>query len=211
MTDQVLITKSVYASVAHRYWNSQWSEAENQKIYGRDASREGIGSNLQLILSAVEGHEAGLSATLAELKGKVDHQCLFAKDNAFEAFPSTLENIAMWLAGEADGEWHWLTLWETERLGCRVQRASDLVTMIFKRSNLTLEIAAPINNKTGIAVVRTAVDLALEAVLVKLNNDNDQDLSRWSEKLFSTLADCLNGLNRVRIDLGSHESLVVHS
>src|SRR5262245_41193831 len=90
------ITQSVYASVAHRYWNQEWSAQKNRDEYGDLASEEGIGSNLRIELTGTNEGTVGRSLTV--LKEMVDHQCLFAPDSPHFAKPSTLENIAGLLA-----------------------------------------------------------------------------------------------------------------
>ncbi|MGZ3722042.1 MAG: hypothetical protein ACXVA9_03865 [Bdellovibrionales bacterium] len=214
MTNPVILSHSVYASVAHRYWNAQWSEAKNREVYGQDASTEGIGSNLRLELSvrAADGvGEADLLMALNQLKSMVDHQCLFAKDSEFGAKSSTLENITSWLSRALTIEWSSLTVWESERLGCIVQPSTSEPALIFKRGNLALKISRAVDSLSGIAVERAAVDRAVGERLVKLNENNDTQLSGWSRKLFLDLQNSLAGLCSLTIDLGSHESLVVHS
>jgi hypothetical protein len=210
MTDTVILAQSVYASTAHRYWNVAWDSAKNHQVYGQDASVEGIGSNLRLELAIQvnsDASEALLAAPLAKLKSLVDHQCLFASDSPLGASPSTLENLTLWLVRVNLGEWNYLKIWESERLSCTIRPGAHAVQMTFKEQNLTLEISAPVDPLSGLAVERALVKKAI----VQLNEINESDPVLWSEKLFRNLQNSIPGLCSLTVDLGRHESLVVHS
>ena len=207
------IAQSVYVSVAHRYWRADWTAEKNREVYASEASAEGLGANMRIELE-VNGDtcsENQVSVSLNLLKGRLDHQCLFLPESRFAAEPSTLENITLDLASALNHPgWRSLTVWESPSLACRVDPQGSL-TLIFKRRNLTLEIDGHVNPESGIAVPRARVEKAVEDLLVKLNSINDPDSQRWGRKLFAALQDSLPGLNSVRVDLGRHEGIVVHS
>src|SRR5665213_389533 len=212
MTESVIFSNRVYASVAHRYWNPQWDEATNLRTYGQDTSREGIGSNFRLeisITASVGAAESIVEAPLALLKSKVDHQCLFNEESELHARASTLENITLWLGRlvfhqpPTAGVWKNLTIWESDRLGCVIEPGRDTVRLIFKENNLTLHMDGLVDPSSGIAMPRR---LVREAV-VQLNEINDSDPAKWSEKLLLHLRESIPGLRRLVIDLGRHESL----
>lgn len=164
---------------------------------------------LELSANADTRDEAALTARLERLKSRLDHQCLFSPGMEFANRPSTLENITEFLAQDLGSEWKALTVWESEHLGCR--KSDHKLTLIFKQRNLTLELQAVADAQTGIAVSREAVHAAVEDLLVKLNSFNDEDLHRWGEKIFAALKVSLPALFSLRVDLGRHEGLVVHS
>ena len=172
---------------------------------------EGLGSNLRLELAVTIEHEAQLLPALRDLKLKVDHQCLFNEGMPWAGQPSTLENIAWWLSRELPEPWVSLTVWETEKLGCRISSGTDVALLILKQNNVILKVAGAIDKISGLALERTAVQRAVSEQLVKLSGNNDSRISQWSEKLFREFKNSIPGLCSLAIDLGSHETLVVHS
>jgi len=213
MTKPIVLAQSIYASVAHRYWRQEWDSAKNTQVYGRDASPEGIGSNLRLELAVQADDESVLTAPLAWLKRQVDHQCLFVEGSPLHRLPSTLENMAHWLADGVfvQGSFHALTVWETERLACVVKPGKPTVQVIFKENNLTLQIEGRIDAESGLAVPRSIVHEAVHGAFEQLKENHNVDLAAWSEKLFLNLQPSVSGLRTLTIDLGRHKSLVVHS
>lgn len=206
------IARSVYASVAHRYWRPDWTPEKNREVYASDASSEGLGANMRLELKAEAGRksEGELTQTLSELKERLDHQCLFSPQHELAEKPSTLERIALFLASKIDlSQWQALTVWESEHLGCEV--TGNSLKILLKQRNLTLEIAGQCDEQSGLAVSREAVRAAVEALLVKLNGINDPDVQLWGKKLFANLRAAVPGLTSLRVDLGRHEGIVVHS
>ncbi len=210
-------TKFVYVSVAHRYWNEQWSDEKNVQIYGADASSEGIGSNMRIeitLVGASDSSEIAVTGALAHLKAKVDHQCLFLPP--FGVQPPTLENITQELARELalrppeQGKWQSLTVWETERLACTHYFSPAATELKFKLFNLTLDCQNPVNSETGLSLGRADVIDKVREVFFNQAPQNP-DLNVWSRQLFETLRKSIECLGRLRIDLGSHEYLLVHS
>jgi hypothetical protein len=206
----VILARSVYASVAHRYWNEDWDPAKNRQTYGPDASPEGLGSNLRIELALRTDDEGALTEPLEGLKRLVDHQCLFVQESPLYGRPSTLENIAVWLSENLQGDWFALTIWESERLGCQIRRKGNPV-LLFKENNLTLSLEGRIAAATGLLADRVSVRKAVAQTFVQLNEINEPDFAKWGEKLFLNLKVALPYLRSVTIDLGRHEALVVHS
>lgn len=225
MSDSIVVTRSAYASVAHRYWREDWSGEKNSAVYGRDASRQGLGSNLRLDLAvATENDDLDdrfLSDALARLKARIDHRCLFL-EGEFGSQPSTLENITSGLAQNllaekpASGRWFALTVWETEHLSCRKILYPEYgeqysgYRMLFKRRNLSLLFKGDVERESGLAVPRAAVAEAVEQCLVKLNAFHAGDLKEWGRRLGLELRASLPKLQGLKIDLGRHKALVVH-
>jgi hypothetical protein len=218
MSEAVTVAHSVFASVAHRYWNPDWDNGKNAQFYGADASVEGMGSNLRVevaLSSTNPVDERALLPALRRLQAAVDHQCLFLDSSPMRI--STLENISLHLSEmlfnepAAQGNWESLTVWESERLACTVRPDREEVTMTFRMRNLTLEIAAAVDSASGIAVARAPIHRAVEDLYVKLNEFHNSDAEAWSRALFTHLASAIGGLNSLRVDLGRHTSLIVHS
>jgi 6-pyruvoyltetrahydropterin/6-carboxytetrahydropterin synthase len=103
------LTRRVRFSAAHRYHRPEWSEGENQRVFGACANPHGHGHNYLLEvtvegkLDAHTGFSVDLPALDAVLRSEVleplDHQHL---NHAVEAFAPgglipTTENIAAWI------------------------------------------------------------------------------------------------------------------
>lgn len=214
----MLFSNSVYASLAQRYWNPEWSPEKNRRIYGTVASIEGIGSNLRIelgITAGLDGDEQLLDDPLAELKSKVDHRCLFAPGTAFENRPSTIENLTVYLARELFssspqvGVWSALTLWETDRLGCTAYPEESRVSLHIRTRNLWLELKGEVDPDSGLLIARETVEKAVQNAFVAFAAPAQNGVNKWAEELISHLRQSLEMLVRLRIDLGSQGSLVV--
>jgi hypothetical protein len=213
------LRQSVFASVAHRYWNPHWDEVTNRQVYGADASSEGIGSNLRLEACAIgtdgmsddeQLSEELLTPGLEQIKQLVDHQCLFAEDSEFTL--STLENITVHLGNCLQrtalrlGHWHALTVWETEHLWCRYFPAhSDLVEIGFRLHNVSATWRGPIHLESGLALAREASRRTLAEVLERIPQGSPP-AELWRAVQRSPQALC-----RLRIDLGRHEYILMGS
>ena len=217
MSSDIQFTKSIFASVAHRYWNEQWSCEKNVQIYGADALEEGIGSNLRIEIGwqgDLETTEMILSPALERIKALVDHKCLFSPPLGAE--PSTLENITCELTRELlrvpplRGRWRSLTVWESEHLGCISLVNEAAIYLVFKLFNLTLDCQIVVNPETGLGLSRWPLRDRVREVFFTQDVKN-QDLDLWSRQLFAALAKSIQSLKRLRIDLGRHEYLLVHS
>jgi 6-pyruvoyltetrahydropterin/6-carboxytetrahydropterin synthase len=99
----VLITKKFEFSASHRYWKDNWSEEQNQKVFGLCTSPHGHGHNYELhvTISGQVDHETGMIINLSDLKKHVndvvklfDHKYLNLDTPYFEDKIPTTENIA---------------------------------------------------------------------------------------------------------------------
>lgn len=106
----ILLTRKAEFSAAHYYWNPSWSEAENVRVFGRCANREGHGHNYTLEVT-VAGEIDPVSGFVVDLKllkdileqevvSVYDHRHLnhevpeFRENGATTRIPTT-ENIAI--------------------------------------------------------------------------------------------------------------------
>ena len=65
-------------SLAHRYWVEAWSEERNRNLFGRSASSEGLGHNMDLELVFRSGVDvATQEKVLKEIKSAWDHTAWF--------------------------------------------------------------------------------------------------------------------------------------
>ncbi|KAB8143325.1 6-pyruvoyl tetrahydropterin synthase [Chloroflexia bacterium SDU3-3] len=98
----VAITRRFDFSAAHRYWNSDWSAEENQRVFGRCTSPYGHGHNYRLDVT-VRGQAnpvTGMVINVTELKRVVnevlaefDHKHLNEDTPYFKQQIPTTENI----------------------------------------------------------------------------------------------------------------------
>jgi 6-pyruvoyltetrahydropterin/6-carboxytetrahydropterin synthase len=63
----LLLTRKADFSSAHFYWNPAWSEAENQRVFGKCANRQGHGHNYTLEVT-VAGEVDPVSGFVVDLK-----------------------------------------------------------------------------------------------------------------------------------------------
>lgn len=217
------MSQSTFASVAQRYWNDEWSTIKNHQIYGAEASSEGLGHNLRIVLSAMDGPGLDSSDILQRLtssKKLVDHQCLFGPERPRE-FPgsaSTLERVTLILFREACrpplplGTSLQLTIWESETVGCTVSSTQphQPIEVHLRRHNLILSLRAQVDEQTGLAVSRDQVFARLDQIQQDWVNA-PRIPGNWREHLFQQIKKELPQLESVHIDLGCHEFLNVRS
>jgi hypothetical protein len=212
----LIFTQSVYASVAHRYWNATWSPEKNREVYAQDASEEGLGSNLQLearVLAPVTFAEARLNRPLAQLKDVIDHQSLFAAGAAFTDRASTLENITHYLSEALfqqpleGATWESLTVHESDRLACTV--SPEACELRVKCANLVLTCRGPLDPKSGLLIDRGEIPAVVQALLQE--NGAPVEAGPWSLWLFRRLKSAVQSLHSLRIDTSRGEYIVVHS
>ena len=63
----ILLTRKADFSAAHFYYNPAWSEAENERVFGKCANRQGHGHNYTLEVS-VAGEIDPVSGFVVDLK-----------------------------------------------------------------------------------------------------------------------------------------------
>ncbi len=101
----ILLTRKAEFSAAHFYWNPDWSEEENQRVFGKCANRNGHGHNYTLEVT-VQGEidpTSGFVVDLKELKDIMerevvriyDHRHLNHEVPEFATTIPTTENIAV--------------------------------------------------------------------------------------------------------------------
>jgi 6-pyruvoyltetrahydropterin/6-carboxytetrahydropterin synthase len=101
----ILLTRRAEFSASHYYWNNSLSEAENIRLFGKCANRNGHGHNYTLEVT-VEGEVdpvSGFVVDLKELKDVVhrevvdvyDHRHLNLEIPEFKITNPTTENIAI--------------------------------------------------------------------------------------------------------------------
>lgn len=209
------VSKKFIASVAHRYWQPAWSEAENLRIYGRDAHIEGIGSNMEVecVLAGDENlHESFLLAPSAEIKSLIDHRCFFDSGHALADRASTLEVITIYLAQHLfaivpkHGQWQQLRVRESAYLQCFCG-ADGSFGLRLKVLNLTLTVEGAIDAKSGLLISRDACEKAVRAVF--FTHQAEHDLERWGSGLFSDLKAHLPLLTELQVDLPRQECLIL--
>ena len=101
----ILLTRKAEFSAAHYYWSEQLSEAENLRVFGKCANRNGHGHNYTLEVT-VEGEVdpvSGFVVDLKELKDVMhrevvdvyDHRHLNLEITEFANVIPTTENLAI--------------------------------------------------------------------------------------------------------------------
>lgn len=110
----ILLTRKADFAAAHFYWNPQWSDEENRRVFGKCANRNGHGHNYTLEVT-VKGNtdpETGFVVDLKELKdimerevvGVFDHRHLNYEVPEFRDAQPTTENIAVAIWRRLDGK-----------------------------------------------------------------------------------------------------------
>ena len=99
------LTRRGTFSASHYYWNEAWSEAENERVFGRCANRNGHGHNytLEVTVSGEPDLVTGFVVDLKWLKDVMERQVLAVYDHRhlnlevpeFSKTNPTTENIAI--------------------------------------------------------------------------------------------------------------------
>jgi 6-pyruvoyltetrahydropterin/6-carboxytetrahydropterin synthase len=100
----VYVTRRATFSASHRLFNSNFSDEQNQKIFGKCANLMGHGHNyiLEVTVAGTPGKETGYVIDLSHLKNiiqsevldKVDHKHLNHDVEALKGIIPTAENLA---------------------------------------------------------------------------------------------------------------------
>ena len=101
----ILLTRKADFSAAHFYWNPDWSEEENARVFGKCANRQGHGHNYTLEVT-VAGEVDPVSGFVVDLKwlkdvmerevlSVYDHRHLNLEVPEFATAIPTTENIAI--------------------------------------------------------------------------------------------------------------------
>jgi 6-pyruvoyltetrahydropterin/6-carboxytetrahydropterin synthase len=101
----ILLTRKAEFSSAHFYWNDQWSQEENERVFGKCANRNGHGHNytLEVTVAGEVDATSGFVVDLKELKDILerevvnvyDHRHLNLEVPEFRTTIPTTENIAI--------------------------------------------------------------------------------------------------------------------
>jgi 6-pyruvoyltetrahydropterin/6-carboxytetrahydropterin synthase len=99
------LTRKCEFSAAHYYYNPSWSDAENARVFGKCASRNGHGHNytLEVTVKGDADRQTGFVMDLKELKrvlecevlDALDHRHLNVEVPEFAKKNPTTENIAI--------------------------------------------------------------------------------------------------------------------
>ena len=101
----IYLTRKAEFSSAHYYWNDQWSQEENERVFGKCANRNGHGHNytLEVTVSGEPDATSGFVVDLKEMKDILerevvsvyDHRHLNLEVPEFANRIPTTENIAI--------------------------------------------------------------------------------------------------------------------
>lgn len=210
-------SQSIYVSLAHRYWNPRWSAGRNREVYGRNASPDGVGSNLRLEATLRSQGPSAAAQALQHLKALCDHRCLHTDVDAFRETPSTLENITVFLGAELSkhtpplSAWERLTVYESESLSCTIRPGHSRLLVHERAFNLTLTFEAEIDPESGLACARGVAERAVRAVAAEFSGPCEEGSEAWARRLFAALQIKVKTLVELRIDLGGHQTLRISS
>jgi 6-pyruvoyltetrahydropterin/6-carboxytetrahydropterin synthase len=108
----ILLTRKADFSAAHFYWNDSWTEAENYRVFGKCANRQGHGHNYTLEVT-VEGNVDPTSGfVLKQLKDILEREVVSVYDHRhlnhevpeFKTVVPTTENIAIAIWRRLEGK-----------------------------------------------------------------------------------------------------------
>jgi 6-pyruvoyltetrahydropterin/6-carboxytetrahydropterin synthase len=114
----LLLTRKADFSAAHFYWNPSWSEAENQRVFGKCANRQGHGHNytLEVTVAGEVDPISGFVVDLKQLKDILEQEVVSVYDHRHlnhevpefmesgVALIPTTENIAISIWRRLDGK-----------------------------------------------------------------------------------------------------------
>ena len=99
------ITKQYKFCAAHRYWNSEWSNEENEKIFGKDIYIHGHNYILNITISGPISPETGFIINLADLNiiidqniiKLIDHKQIEEDIDWFKSIQPSTENMVVFM------------------------------------------------------------------------------------------------------------------
>ncbi len=79
----ILLTRKAEFSAAHFYFNSAWSEEENERVFGKCANRQGHGHNytLEVTVAGKPDPVSGFVVDLKQLKDILEREVLSVYDH----------------------------------------------------------------------------------------------------------------------------------
>lgn len=110
----ILLTRKAEFSASHFYWNDQWSEEENRRVFGKCANRNGHGHNytIEVTVAGDVDPVTGFVVDLKQLKDVMEREVLSAYDHRhlnlevpeFRSALPTTENIAVAIWRRLEGK-----------------------------------------------------------------------------------------------------------
>lgn len=110
----IFLTRKAEFSSAHYYWNDAWTQAENERVFGKCANRNGHGHNytLEVTVAGEVDATSGFVVDLKELKDILerevvsvyDHRHLNLEVPEFATVIPTTENMAVSIWKRLDGK-----------------------------------------------------------------------------------------------------------
>jgi 6-pyruvoyltetrahydropterin/6-carboxytetrahydropterin synthase len=99
------ITKQYKFCAAHRYWNEQWSEKENFKIFGDDIYLHGHNYDLDITISGKINEDSGFIVNLHTLNkivqelvlSEIDHSQIEKDIDYFKNRQPSTENMVVYI------------------------------------------------------------------------------------------------------------------
>lgn len=112
----IFLTRKAEFSSSHFYWNEDWTEEENRRVFGRCANRNGHGHNytLEVTLAGEVDPKTGFVVDLKVLKDVLEREVLSVYDHRhlnhevpeFAHAQPTTENIAIAVWRRLEGKFH---------------------------------------------------------------------------------------------------------
>src|SRR5580658_5630281 len=110
----ILLTRKAEFSAAHYYWNDNWTQEENERVFGKCSNRNGHGHNYTLEVTVageidpVSGFVVDLKALKEIMEREVvsvyDHRHLNFEVPEFKTTVPTTGNIAIAIWKRLDGK-----------------------------------------------------------------------------------------------------------
>ena len=101
----LFLTRKAEFSAAHFYWVDAWSQAENERVFGKCANRNGHGHNytLEVTIAGEVDPVSGFVVDLKDLKDLIEREVIRVYDHRhlnfevpeFQTVIPTTENIAI--------------------------------------------------------------------------------------------------------------------
>lgn len=110
----ILLTRKAEFSSSHYYWNEEWSQEENRRVFGKCANKNGHGHNytLEVTVSGDVDAASGFVVDLKELKDVMEREVISVYDHRhlnkevpeFATAIPTTENIAIAIWKRLEGK-----------------------------------------------------------------------------------------------------------
>ena len=110
----VLLTRKAEFSSAHYYWNKSWTDAENERVFGKCANRNGHGHNytIEVTVAGEVDPVTGFVVDLKQLKDIMEREVVSVYDHRhlnfevpeFRERQPTAENIAVSVWDRLEGK-----------------------------------------------------------------------------------------------------------